>query len=60
MGKSAGIRFSSGEYVKISVVEFGETLSRLTITAIVNGVTQTGNVIVKVPSGAKSGEKEAK
>lgn len=59
MGKEAGIRFSSGEYVKISVVEFGETQSRLIITAIVNGVKQTGNVIVKAASGAKSGEKEA-
>lgn len=59
MGKIAGIRFSSGEYVKISVVEFDEASSRVTVTAIVNGVKQSGNAVLRVVSGAKSGAKEA-
>ena len=47
MYKDAGIRFTPTEYVKISVVEFDEASSRLTVTVIVNGVTQTGNVTVR-------------
>lgn len=60
MGAKVGTRWNNAKYTELEIVEFNTTGTRVVITAEVDGVFQRATAVLREPSGAKTGTKEAK